>query len=485
MLVMQKSGFSNPEILQQQTVYKWEDGQKLVDAKMYTEDDEFYYFLNEALEGKEYIVNKAEVPPYESKTSAKLKFMSKFNLFDYQETIKKFLLRRFKKVIPNRLLVTLAPGKGKTLVACNTLVKINRRFAIVVLAQYIDKWISDVKKNMNITGEDIYVVQGKKSLTKLMGMKKKEIPKIVIFSNRTLLNVIKRMEDGTYGEDFNIPLYGLLEHCDIDTVLLDEVHQEFVSIYKIIMMLNPRRTLGLSATFSTDNRALKPHFEDFFKSFNRINPLGKDKYRNVTSVQFKFSNTRGINYINWFTKAFGHVNLEASILKFPTISKRYLDMIEYMVLKKYIKRPKGTRGRCLIFVSTIAMAEQVVARLQSKYPDFDIRKYTGEDQMKNVLEPDICCSTLGSAGTAIDIDQLTTVIQTVSILSSNANIQSFGRLREIDGRDDLNFVYLWTEDISSMKSHHMNRIRLFDGDYIKWYYETYPVDINPNTQRSW
>ena len=485
MIIMKREGFNNPEILQRQTVYTWEDGQKIVEAKMYVEDKDFYYFLDEALDNTDYIQNKVTVPVYESNTSAKLKFMSKFSLFDYQEVIKKFLLKRFKKLVPNRLLVSLAPGKGKTLVACNTLVKINRRFAIVVLAQYIDKWISDVKKNMNIIDDDIYVVQGKKSLAKLMEMKKKDIPKIVIFSNRTMLQTIKRMEEDTYDDEFKIPLYGLLEHCNMDTVLLDEVHQEFVSIYKIVMMFNPKRTLGLSATFSTDKGALKIHFENFFKSHNRINPLGKDKYRNVTSVQYKFSDTKAINYINWFTKAFGHVNLETSILKFPTITKRYLDMIEYMVLMKYIKRKPEDRGRCLIFVATIAMAEKVVERLDKKYPELDIRKYTGEDKMKNVLEPDICCSTLGSAGTAIDIDQLTTVIQTVSILSSNANIQSFGRLREIDGRDDLNFVYLWTDGIDSMLSHHRNRIKLFDGDYIKWYYESYPVDINPKIQREW
>jgi len=194
---------------------------------------------------------------------------------------------------------------------------------------------------------------------------------------------------------------------------------------------------------------------------------------------------RGINFTNWFTKSYGHINLEQSLMKKPDVLAKYLDMIEYNVMYHYVKRDPKTRGRCLIFVGTVVMAELVVERIKRKYPQLDTRKYTGEDSMKNVLEPDVCCSTLGSAGTAIDIDMLTTVIQTVSLLSTNANIQSFGRLREIDGRDDLKFIYLWSSDISSMEAHHNNRQKLFRGDYIDWKFDNHPVTLNPVIQRSW
>ena len=95
------------------------------------------------------------------------------------------------------------------------------------------------------------------------------------------------------------------------------------------------------------------------------------------------------------------------------------------------------------------------AKLKKKYPQFDIRRYVSEDPWENLLEPDIIVSTLGSAGTAVDIPNLSTCILTNAIQSIQANRQSFGRLRNLKDNHSLEFVYFVCEDIPKHLDYHV------------------------------
>ena len=68
------------------------------------------------------------------------------------------------------------------------------------------------------------------------------------------------------------------------------------------------------------------------------------------------------------------------------------------------------------------------------------------DPYENIIEPDIRVTTIISGGTAIDIPNLRTLILN-NIKSPVANLQTMGRLRDLQNRD-VKFYYLYSEQIA-------------------------------------
>jgi hypothetical protein len=79
------------------------------------------------------------------------------------------------------------------------------------------------------------------------------------------------------------------------------------------------------------------------------------------------------------------------------------------------------------------MCKHFANLLRGIYPDLTINTYVEEDDYESIMESDITVSTPLSASTGIDIPNLITVIQTISMGSLQSNRQSMGRLRKIDG----------------------------------------------------
>jgi ERCC4-related helicase len=98
--------------------------------------------------------------------------------------------------------------------------------------------------------------------------------------------------------------------------------------------------------------------------------------------------------------------------------------------------------------------------LKKKYPQLDVRRYCEDDPYEDVIEPDIRVTTILSAGTALDIPQLITVIMTNSVNSPVANLQTLGRLRELKDRE-VCFYYLFCEEIKKHVEYHHARKDLF------------------------
>jgi hypothetical protein len=88
-----------------------------------------------------------------------------------------------------------------------------------------------------------------------------------------------------------------------------------------------------------------------------------------------------------------------------------------------------------------------------------VNRYVDEDPFEYLLEADLCFSTVLSAGTAVDISMLKTVIMSNSLDSIQSNIQAFGRLREIKDLT-LRFVYLVCLDIPKQVEYHKSKKEL-------------------------
>jgi len=461
-----------------QTIFSWNEGVRTIDKRFFVEDSDYYYFMDIEADYFEY-TDYETIMPFERGRKANFKSIFKWKLRDYQEVIRSFIMDKLKRnITTTRILIELATGKGKTATACETFTKINKRFTILILPKYIDKWIGDINEYIDLNDDDYFVVRGGGLLVKLMEMKKSEVPRIVILSNRTIMNAMKDMRDGTYDEKYPMKLYDLMEHIGSTQLLVDEVHQEFESIYNANIILNPKFTLGLSATYYNDDYKVNQNLKKFFTKENKINPLELDRYRNVISIEFTLSENKKINNINFFTKSYCHNTFEGSLFRRKVILNKYLEMILFN-FSRFVEDSEWHRdGKTLIFAGTAKMIDAIIKALKERYPKKDIRRYMGKDPLKNILEADITVTTIGSAGTALDVENLRTVYNTVSMASTNANNQVFGRLREIEGHFP-NYIYHWSKNFPSHERHHNLRMRKLGPMVNKWSFADYDIDLAP------
>ena len=172
----------------------------------------------------------------------------------------------------------------------------------------------------------------------------------------------------------------------------------------------------------------------------------------------------GIQTTEWGQTMYSQVAFERSILskRHKKLREQYLRMIADLTEEAYISRyVEG--DKLAIFVGSKAMAEEVVAALKIRYPHLDIRTYLQENDYSDLLDPDIRVTTILSAGTAHDIPNLRSAIMTINIDSPVANLQTFGRLREMKHREkdnDVHFYYLYCSSIPKQVEYHENKLKL-------------------------
>jgi len=369
-------------------------------------------------------------------------------------------------------LVPLSTGSGKTFISLFVLAQFKQRIGIVVLPTYIPKWISDINAIHESERSDIMVVSGSDA-----GMSGKKLIKSLvqaaeedrldkdyfIFSNRMLQNFISDYEEDP---EMCVLEYGcapieLFPILGIGNLLLDEVHQHFHSIFKILIHTNVKYTIGLSATLMSEDPVLKRVHRVIFPSASIYGDMMIKKYIDVypTSYSLPENIKRFIKTSFYGSTNYSHVAFEQSILKRTDLVKSYYRLINSCVVDYYINDylPKD---KCLIFVATVQLATQLTDVLSKVYPDKDVRRYCEDDPYENLMDSDITVSTVLSSGTALDIPNLRVVVQTVSISAPVANIQNLGRLRQLPDRD-VKFCYLYSDDITKQKQYHLARVNLF------------------------
>lgn len=400
-----------------------------------------------------------------------LKFRyDKYTPRDYQDTYIDILVRE-RNAKPT-MLVDLTMGMGKGLIGSCSLTKINEKTMILVLPKYVDKWVSDIKMYTDIKDSEICTIQGAKSINSLMNMTQKELKpyKVFIASITTMSYFISDYEDKKY--PYKLSPIEFMPHLGVGVILNDETHQHFHALLKVSLYMNVNQIIGLSATLDSNRPEMKRMYQNMFPEENRISNIAKiDKYINVKAIDYNMNNLRGIKFTQ-STQGYSHILFEQSILKKDDLLKDYFDMIYYYVKRDFLNRRKEDE-KLLVFFSTVVMCTLFTNYLKKKHPEMDIRKYTQEDPYENIVTATMSVSTIISASTAVDIPKLITVINTISMASLQANLQTMGRLRKMPGRE-VWYVYTYNPQIPNQK--HMHRIRrdTIMGKCKVIYYDTYP-----------
>lgn len=389
----------------------------------------------------------------------------KFQLRDYQTDCVDFLLDDDFTDNQSRL-VSLATGLGKTLIASAAMAKIGKRVAIAILPQYMEKWASDISKNLIVKPKDIMLVQGSDQLRGIIALGLENILKanFIIISLTTYQNFIKAYEDDpdavvlSYGckpeEFFSIIRAGVLT--------IDETHQHIHAVYKLLCHTNGPKVIGLSGTLISDDPTIDKIHRTIFPKEIRFDKMAMSKYIKVRAVSYSFRNIREakIRTTNFGTNVYSHVEFEKSIMRNKGVLNNYLNLLDMLFVNGYVNDYiKGDKA--LIYAATIKFCDVLLSFFKKKYGNrFDIRRYVEQDPYENVIDSDVRISTIQSCGTAIDIPDLRMVLMTINIQSPVANLQSLGRLRELKDRD-VKFYYCYCNDIPKHIDYHRKRMELY------------------------
>jgi len=386
----------------------------------------------------------------------KLKINPKYKPREYQKI---YIDSIVDNKVP-RILVDLFTGYGKSLIATIASVKRSKRFALLILPRYFNKWVEDLKEYTNIKDEEIFIVKGSGNIRYLSEASEKELSKIKVFmfSLTTMREYAKNYLD--INSEFKFPLKPdeFIRKLGIETIVSDETHQEFHNVYSLVALLDPKFFLGLTATLVSNNRREQRIQQLFFPENYRLSGIIEyQSYVELYPIEYRLLNPKKIKAEGKY--GYNHNKFEDNLKKRKMSLKNYLEMIYFTVGRFYLKYKKEG-DKCLIFAYTVEMCLIIRDYLREKISNLKINKYTAEDDYSIIEESDIIISTLGSAGTALDIKNLITVIQTVLIKSKTANIQSLGRLRRLKNKK-VRFVYLYAGNNHKHLEYHRERLNIF------------------------
>lgn len=352
-----------------------------------------------------------------------------------------------------------------TFISLHAIAQLKQRLAIVILPVFVEKWVSDIATIHEANTKDVMVIQGSKAMASLIDLAKSGSldNKYYIFSNKTLQLYINHYETNS---PECIEMYGaspleLMPLLGIGTMLIDESHMHFHSIFKILLYSNVKFQIGLSATLMSEDPVVSRVYKIVYPSDCVYGDSMIKKYIDVYPVAYPMSKRYDslIKTTNYGSNVYSHTAFEQSILRKKFLVDIYTNIIKMTVNDYYIYDYKE-KDKLLIFVATVKLATHLTAVFKDVYDDKAVNRYCEDDPYENLMTSDIIVSTVISAGTAVDVPNLRVVIQTVCISSPVSNIQSLGRLRELKDRDT-KFCYLYCSNIVKHKQYHMKRVDLF------------------------
>ena len=380
---------------------------------------------------------------------------------------------------PSRF-VGMQTGDGKTFV---TLKSLSKRTAIIVRPMFMDKWVGDVHNILDIdVSKEVVAIRGSEDIKALLELA--TIPggmdevKIIIFSNKTLLNWFKLYKEfgtETLDQGYKCLPEDFYDHCGIGCRVIDEVHMDFHLNFLIDLYTNVEKSISLSATLL--------HGDSFIEDMQKIAYPMNARYKNIALKRYAIS--YGVTYYMRFGRkykttefnqtTYSHNAFEKSIMKNTEFLESYMQMIKDLVDKGYIAHKKPGQ-RAIIFASSKAMCTALTLYLKESYPDLDVRRYVEDDPYTNYLEPDIRVTTIQSGGTAHDVKNLIAGFLTVGLQSLQTNIQVLGRLRLIDGVD-VRFYFFSCLDIPKHIAYHRQKEEIMRERAAAYYHLPYQRPI--------
>lgn len=390
---------------------------------------------------------------------------------DYQEDAKNFIIEQNPESYKAKL-ICLPTGSGKTFSFLYTCTFLKRKVFVPISPGYMAQWCEVVQQTLNVSKKEIMSINGKDELKGFLDMAVEGTLgpyKFIFVSIDTYRNYIKAYEekgDSIISEGYACLPHEVGRYAKIGCGLFDEIHENLNLVFKIMSITQCSLWVGLSATFLSKDDFVTKIQKTMFPKELRYDKVKMDKYIGLYSIGYAFNNIRDskIRTSSWGNNMYSHVEYEKSILKNKRNLQNYMKMV--CSVSDMLCRDQLKEGdRYLIFASLKEMCVKIRDTLRQKYTDLKVDTYISGDPDKNI-KSDIIVSTLGSAGTALDIPDLRRVFMTTSVDSPVANLQALGRLRNLKEKDT-KFAYAWCQEIQKQRQYHFAKQDLFK-DRVKY-----------------
>ena len=374
---------------------------------------------------------------------------------------------------PHLKILEMRPGSGKSFMAMYATKELGKRVLYIMRPAYMDKWLIDFQKTYvkGETEEKTLFVKGSASLKALLQMQHDQTLKAsnIVISNKTFQMWLKDYElykDNITDHGWVVGPDKFTEYLEIDTLVFDEVHQDFHLNFKIMSYCHVYQSLSLSATLVTHDKQLGEIYNLVHPPHTRYVDKAIERYTIASAYMYQFSEPEKIRFTEHGRKEYSHHAFERSIMRNDRVFSNYFDMINDVLETDFLKirRPEQS---ALIFCASIKMCKLLSEWLQEKYPDEKVAYYVqGGDYDKDFIESTILVTTLGKSGTAVDKPNLRTVIMTNALDALAANIQALGRLRKLANGDTPRFIYFVNSDNDRHVGYHKRKLTYYHK-YVK------------------
>lgn len=359
------------------------------------------------------------------------------------------IVKQLRSKDPATKFLGLQMGGGKMYLSTVSMAFWSTMTLMFLLPRYIVKTANDLEEILELEEGDVLQISGTAALSDFIrnvgDMERK--PKIVILSSVTYQYWLTKQQEQPYGEPvqgFDCLPEEFFQYCGFGHRVIDETHQYYNLNFQLDLHTHVESALSMSATFKTRDDFLKSMYQVGYPDKIHCKLPDLDIFSRVAAWHYDFLDLRGIRTSTWGRTSYSHVEFEKSLMKNKKILRQYLFMVSETVRKTYMVNRKAGE-KCLIYFSTTAMCEMARNFLRGMYEGLEINKFNQGDPYSNLTDADICCATLGKAGTNVDLKNLTTVILTIGIDSIQSNLQAYGRMRDnktLYGSDrDPLFVY--------------------------------------------
>lgn len=367
--------------------------------------------------------------------------------------------------------VNMQTGQGKTDLSLKAAEILSQRLFACMPAKYIQQWAGKVRDRYGLKPGEFVVVQGFKQLLAVMQLLHvgEFSASVMLVTSTTMQKYLQYYEHTRVKERYEwyITPDDLYERLGIGLRLLDEGHEFFHLNFKMDLYMHVPKSLVLSATLEPDDEFMGRMYKLIFPMDARMNGGAYVKYIDVTALMYHLEDWQNVKCTGG--QGYNHVMYEQWIIKRPRVLGNYLQLIYDVVNTDFLKKKKDGQ-RMLIYAATVEMCQIIRDYLDEMVmEDVVISKYTSDDSFDLLITSDITVTTLGSAGTGVDVPDLLVCFMTTALSSSQRNLQVLGRLRELQERyKDQNplFVYLACRDIAKHMEYHRKKEELFVGKVL-------------------
>jgi hypothetical protein len=256
--------------------------------------------------------------------------------------------------------------------------------------------------------------------------------------------------------------------------IIDEVHMEFHFNFKQDLYTHVPRSISLSATMVSDSAFRNRMYMLTYPQSCRFE-VPYIPFISATAISYQFERPERIRFVGK-QGMYSHYVFEESIMKEKKVLANYVSMIRFIVEREYVSDYLEGESM-LVFAAGVEFCTYLVEDFRRVWPHLKIERYCGSanDPYENLLTAQIVVTTLGSAGTNVDIAKLKCALLTTSVDSTQSNIQGSGRLRDekLEAGRQPRFVWFFCEQIARQVAYHEKKMKLLKNRALKLNEQSY------------